>query len=219
MNLLGHLLAFVFVNDHKRFMGVRRSLLVRGAPLLAGLVGLAATSRLALLLVGVALTLLLHLLWTAVHRAGYTRFRPDNAPPPAAQVYLPAEQQINVRATGVFSIFDREDRMFLRTAQLWRVALGDHVIMVAIAPKRYRYEFVNQGDVEHIESGHLIFGPQPLPTLAVTFGSTWGPRYAQVQRAYYVHPDESPPPVRKTIYLTFADEETRQRVWQSLAGA
>lgn len=219
MHLLGHLFAFVFVNDHKRLMGIRRSLLVRAAPLLLGLVGLIVIRRLGLFLAGAALTLLLHLLWTAVHRAGYTRFRPDHAPTPAVQVYLPAEQRIDVRATGVFSIVDREDRMFLRTAQMWRVALGEHAIMVAIAPRRYRYEFINQGDVEKIESGHLIFGPQPLPTLAVTFGSTWGPRYAQVQRAYYVHPDEMPPPVRKTIYLTFADEETRQRVWQSLADA
>ncbi len=216
MNLLGHLFAFVFVNDHKRLVGIRRSLLVRGAPLLAGLVGLVVTRRLTLLLVGLALTLLLQLLWNVVHRAGYTRFRPDNTSPPTTRVYLPAEQQIKVRATGVFSIADRQDRMFLRTAQIWRVALGDHAIMVAIAPKRYRYEFINRGDVQKIESGRLIFGPQPLPTLAVTFGSTWGPRYAQVQRAYFVHPDEMPPPVRKTIYLTFEDEETRQRVWQSL---
>ena len=198
-------------------MGIRRSLLVRGFPLLLSLFALAVTGDVMLLLIGLAFTLLLQLLWTVVRRAGYTRFQPDNAPPPAAQLYLPAEQRINVRTTGVFSIVDREDRLFLRTAQIWRVALGDHAIMVAIAPKRYRYEFINRGDMEKIESGHLIFGPQPLPTLAVTFGSTWGPHYAQVQRAYYVNPDEPPPPMRKTIYLTFEDEETRQRVWQSLA--
>ena len=216
MNLLGPLFAFVFINDHKRFLGIRRSHLIRLLPLGLGLLAYALNRAVALLLIGLFLTLLLYLFWRQVRRSGYTRFRPDGEPAPTEKQQLPNEQRIDMRATGVFSIVDREDHMFLRTAQMWRVPIGDYAIMVAIAPKRYRYEFLNRGDLEQIESGHLLFGSHPLPTLAITFGSTWGPRYAQYQRAYYVHPDESPPPMRKTIYLTFADEETRRRVWQSL---
>lgn len=218
MLFLGHLYAFVFINDHKKWAGIKRSTLLKWLPILLGCAGTLIWRAILPLILGVLLSIVWQITWRIVNRTGYVLFIPEKefVPPSPSLTTLLVDQQLPVRATGVFSVKEREDRLFLRTAQLWRTGLGDHVMMVTAAPGRFRYEFINHSDLETVKPGQLLFGAKSLPSLAITFGSTWGPRYAEAENSYYVGRGTLPPPIKKTVYLTFDTEEAQQTVWQSL---
>lgn len=219
MPLLGRFYAFVFVNDHKKWGGIKRSTVLKWLPVLGGCAGTLLSQTILPFIIGLSLALIWHLLWRTVNRTGYVLFVADKTFTPPSSTPLPVDQPIPIHATGVFSLKEREDRLFLRTAQIWRTGLGDYVLMVSAAPDRYRYEFINRGELQKIEPGQLLFGTKSLPSLAVTFASSWGPHHAEAENSYYVGRGTPPPPTPKTIYLTFDSQTPQQLVWQSLLTA
>ncbi len=217
MNVTGPLIAFVFVSDHRRILGVRRSTVFVALPVLLGLSIALPTGTGTPLAIGLGATLALGAIWSAVRRRGYTRFVGEPGARPREEAGdLKVEEQVALRATGRFSLHRREDDLLLLSATLWRVAVGDHVIMVAAGNGRYRYEFITRGSLVAVRAGRLLFGARPPTTLAVTFRSSWGPAFAAAENVYTVGRAEPPTPVEKTVYLSFVDEDERDRVWLSL---
>lgn len=161
--------------------------------------------------------------WQA-KRQGYSRFIPDPSPHPlGSPAPLEANERILLRATGLFSLAHNEERIFLRPAEFWQVPLGERVIMVKTTRQnQFLYQFVEEDSIEEVTAGWLIFGRDPLPSLALTFCVKWGPGYDESTSFYYVgeEANHSPPPCQeRTVYLTFEDESTMARVEANLASS
>lgn len=164
---------------------------------------------------------LIQVAFRTARRAGFNRFVPDqdDALPPATSIQpLPDNQRVGVRATGVFSLSQREDFVLLRQpAEYWRVPLGEHIVMVEQAPGRFLYQFFNAQTLQAVKNGWLIFGTQPQRALAISFLVTFGPEHNDSTLYYFVGGGQgTPPPRPRTIYFSFADEATHRLVWQSI---
>jgi hypothetical protein len=154
-------------------------------------------------------------------RAGYVRFVPDElAGMPGEGIRpLPPNQRIKMRATGIFSLSDREQGVLLRHAEYWQVPLGDHVLMVEQKPGHYLYQFFDAKTLVNVQPGWLIFGKEPLDALAITFMLTWGPEQNNNDSLlYYVGGGQGTeePTTPRTIYLTFEDSEACEAVWHNI---
>lgn len=153
-------------------------------------------------------------------QVGYSRFIPDNSEPMALPdvTPLPPNTKVSMRATGVFSLSDREDQALLRPAEYWQMPRGSHALMVEHAPEHYRYQFFQSSHLVKVQTGWLIFGDEPLDALAITFKVTWGPDYTRDNLLYFVGggQDEEPSGNERTIYLTFSDEDSCRRVLHNI---
>ncbi|RMG99802.1 MAG: hypothetical protein D6706_05065 [Chloroflexi bacterium] len=172
------------------------------------------------LLIALLLAASVRILYWQAQRDGYTRFVPRKTPwlPPEKLNPLKANERVPLRATGIFSLNDREAHVLLRPAHYWQVPLGDHIVMVEQVPGKYLYQFFNGTNLQEIRHGWLIFGPEPIPSLAVTFMVTWGPEYSDQVRFYYVDggQQERPPTTRRTVYFTFEQPEKLEAVWHTM---
>lgn len=217
--LLGQLYLWTYTATVRRWLGVswRSWLLLPGAVLAFFIAD--GGSRLAGLITALLLVLLPALVFWRAARAGYHAFLPSGPERPPAQVLpLPPNQRETARATGVFSLADRERFVLLRRPMTyWRVPLGDHVVMVEATPGRFLYQFFSAGTLLGVQPGWLIFGAVPQRTLAVSFYVTFGPDLDNPTRAYFVGASEDRPPTRRrTVYFSFESEEAFNRVWQTL---
>lgn len=130
---------------------------------------------------------------------------------------LPPNQKVALQATGLFSVSGRESVLLLRPAEYWRVPLGEHVIMVEEKPGKFLYQFFNAHNLQNVRPGWLLFGPQPIDSLAVTFLARWGPEYTRFGQLYEDGSDAGlPPPKSVTIYLSTPDPDTRRVIWQTI---
>ncbi len=219
-SFLGVFNAFIFNSYHRRWLGVQRSLfIVSGCLFLAGWVWWQQwrfSNLFALIFLG--LFALLLIAYRIAKRQGYARFRrdPDAVKPTGESPHMPAGKRFEIYATGIFAVENRADYALLRPTSIWRTPQGDVAIMVERAQEQFLYEFLLPGSMDKIECGHLLFGPRPLPSLALTFGSTWGPQFSDHDRTHVAGNRRDLDPIDKTIYLTFNDLEIMPAVWRSL---
>jgi hypothetical protein len=128
---------------------------------------------------------------------------------------LADEEKVSIQATGHFSVKDREAYTLLRQAEYWRLANGDHAVMVQEKPKRFLYQFIQPDSLQQVQSGLLLFGREPKKCLAITFLTSWGPEFSEENLALYSGNNHSPKKMRRKIYLTFPSEQNRQAVWHN----
>jgi hypothetical protein len=170
------------------------------------------------------LTLLLagwvQLVYWQARRAGYSKFIPQETtlPPDSELVSLPADERVGLRATGVFSVKDREKYVVLRPAEYWQVPLGDHIVMVQEAEGRFLYQFFSAATLQEVRTGWLIFGTEPIDTLAITFLARQGIDYDDSVDFFYVssNHDSDPAAQKRTIYFSFENSTQQRKVWHNI---
>lgn len=219
-SVLGALFYVAYVTEHRTFWGlpwgwyIRRLLIV---PVLWGLV--ARWESLVWWLLG--LVVLVNLLYLYAARLGYSRFVAGTEELPDGEAAerirpLSPNQKMMMRATGLFSVRDRENFVLLQPAHYWQVPLGDHVVMVQQTPKSFLYQFFDAASLQEVRAGWLIFGREPEPVLAITFRTKWAPQFAQFEIRHYVQGGVELEAPLRTIYFSFANEEERQIVWHNI---
>ena len=129
-----------------------------------------------------------------------------------SNVEMPAEKKYDIRSTGVFADEKGEATVLLRHAKIWRMPRGDVALMVEERPGEFVYEFILPSSLAEIKRGRLLFGNKPLPTLKITFNSTWGPKFANHDRTMVAGITPNVKAVKKIIHLSFTDVDTLQKV-------
>lgn len=220
MSLVGRLYAILYYSRQRRLLGLSWRTWFIVLPVILALAGLTLSWPLPLLVALVALVPLLLLLYYVARRAGYKRFVPD------AQMALDDtfdaprnEHRVPLRATGIFSLHNREDYVLAQPAEYWRVPLGQHVFMVQERPGRFLYQIIDPENVESVQPGYLFYGRKPQKALALHFLASWGPQFVHEPSYQYVGDDEEPGAanaVPRTVYLTFNSDADRHAVWKSL---
>lgn len=219
ITLLSRLYALAYQTSVRRFLGMRLASWLRWLPLVGIVVGWIAHWSGTVMWLLLLLALAIRLLYWFAQQRGYSQFvaDPKSAPPGDEAAALRPYERIGLRATGVFALSNREEKVLLRPAEYWQVPLGNRIIMVEARPKQFFYQFLGQALLEHVEGGWLLFGRSPLPTLSVTFCSEWGPAHNDLTQLYYVRDGvDSQPCQRRTIYFTFENEAVQRRVWRNL---
>jgi len=149
---------------------------------------------------------------------GYITFSETNRPEPApggkpAAVY----DRVRFLATGRFSTRQETYYQILSEGQYWRIPVGEHVFMVKGADDRFAYDFVVPSALESVRAGRLIHGRNDLPSLEVTFDSSWAPEFGEEQVFRMIpQADSANEALDRRAYLSFKDEDDMQLVWQSL---
>ncbi len=218
MVIISRLFALMYISRLRRFLGVSWAGWLQIIPLLLFLVALILQWPLWLTLLWLLLFLAVLIGYALVRRLGYQRFLPDDSRKlQSSTTLMPADRRVPLRATGVFSLNDREDYVLQHHAEYWRIPLGKHVFMVQHRAGKFLYQVITPENILAVQPGLLLFGANPQRALALTFLVTWGPEYSEY-KFYYVGTDNAPAPtLKRTVYLTFGDEETLQQVWRSLA--
>ena len=218
MNLIGRLYPFLYYSRQYSFI-FPLSMWIRGVPL--GLLFLSLSRRLPVGLIPLWLALIVAVFWLywRAGRDGYVRFTAEaTAALPADLQPLPYHQHVPVKATGIFSVTDREEYVLDRPAEYWRVPLNDHIIMVQQRPGRFLYQFFQPETLLEVRAGHLLFGSRAKIALAIRFYRNWGPEFGDDTRAFFVGGGQKEPPKKERwIYLSFEEEATRQQVWYTAA--
>ena len=215
---LSRMYALAYALNRRSLLGIRLATWLRWLPIIVLLAGWVMDWPPPLMI-----ALLLFIVWSnySLWRAGrdnYNRFVPraSGRPPEPTAAALPPNQRLAVRATGLFSVSGRENRLLLRPAHYWRVPLGDHVIMAEEEPGKYLYQFFDAHSLQELREGLLLFGQHPTETLAVSFLARWGPEYTRFGQVYEAGPQEGPPPKRVTVYLSAEDEATRRLIREAI---
>lgn len=216
---IGRLYAFAYSSQRRSFLGIPHS----------GWLRLAVFALFAAALVGrwgwtvVALTVLLwfyvSFVYRRARRQNYSKFVVDEtAVPPTTETVAPNEKTA-VHASGRYAVTDKADTVLLQNpAHYWRVPLGDHIVMVQYRPKQFLYQFISPRTLQKVERGWILFGKEPIPTLAITFLEVWG-QDENAGLLYYVGggpADELSHLKPRTIYFSFEDTAVLQKVWASL---
>ena len=214
---LGRLLAFLYRSQYRRFLG----LTIRGwlgwIPFWLFVAGVVLRWPIWLWLLFLLLFIAVRVAYMLAARMGYQRFVLDEGYrlPDTAEAQ-PVNQKIPLRATGIFSLNDREDYVLQHPGEYWRVPLGQHIFMIQHRAGRFLYQVIKPEYVVEVQPGFLLFGAEPHRALALTFLVTWGPQYAEY-KLYYVGADNARPPEQKrTVYLTFENEAALHKAWRSL---
>ncbi|MBP6015393.1 MAG: hypothetical protein KA586_01605 [Candidatus Promineofilum sp.] len=219
LNYLSRAYATMYMLNYRTFLGIRLSSLVRWVPIILLVIGWLQLWP-APLLVGLLIVVVWvnFSLWRA-KRDNYNRFVPDGGSfaDDADLGVLPANEKVNVTATGIFSVSGRDKSLLFHPATYWRVPLGEHVVMVEEQAGKYLYQFFNARSLQTLQSGWLLYGSRPVEVLAVTFLARWGPEFTRFgQSLEDVDESELPPPKRVTIYLSTSDEPLRQVIRQTI---
>ncbi|MCA9961725.1 MAG: hypothetical protein KC443_21950 [Anaerolineales bacterium] len=220
-NYLGRVYALTFWAKMRNFLGMRvRSWVI----LLSAALGLYLATRpgtFLLVILGILIPAFFIFSFWRAQKAGYNKFVPDaqDALPEteALRPLLPNER-VKLRATGVFSLVNREDFvLFRRPSEYWHVPLGEHIVMVEQLPGHFLYQFFNATTLQKVQNGWLIFGAKPQRALAVTFLVSFGPEYNDPTLFYFVGKgDGAAAPKPRTIYFSFDSEEAHHAVWHTI---
>lgn len=217
MTNLGRLFAILYITRLRYFLGLSWSTWLRILPFIIFLIGVVLLWPLWFSLLWLLLTVVIWLVYIVAGRMGYQRFIVDEgyrADPDFGQ--LGTDEKVALRATGIFSLHDREDYVLEHPAEYWHVPLGQHIFMVQYRRGRFLYQVIKPEFIREITPGFLLFGAKPKRALALSFYVTWGPQYSEYE-LYYVGADNAPQPDQeRTVYLTFTNEGEMQRVWRSL---
>jgi hypothetical protein len=155
--------------------------------------------------------------WLA-KRSGFIVFteQVDDLPPPSIGL-VKDFRKFELLASGMFSVTGRDEYMFRRPTNLWRVPFGDHALMVERPSGRYLYQFIEDGYVRDIRPGCLVYGSQVNPALEIDFRTTWGPVAGETEFKWYAPRDKSEPKrYKRTMYLGFQERSDRDAIWRSL---
>lgn len=215
--ILGRLYGFAFVADLTYFLGYRRSIWYRGITVLLFLYTVVIVHIPLMVVSGLLMVFTYWLFWLA-KRSGYVTFIPktDVALPEPPRP-LAKDERIQVRATGLFSVIDRERYLVQKSADFWRVGVGDHILMVSNGPNSYLYQFIKPQEILQISAGELYFGPEGNLSIEVVFRTDWAPGVETEDIAYYVGSGYSGRPLpKRTVYITCKTQEELERVWHSL---
>lgn len=213
----GPLYSFFYHTANKKLIGFSIGGWISILPLLLFLIVLIQSWSFTWVVVSLGLYVIVRLFYGKAKRDGYVRFVSDNVHPANKGVRsLADEETVSIQATGHFSVKDREAYTLLRQADYWRLANGDHAVMVHEKPKRFLYQFIQPGSLQQVQSGLLLFGREPKKCLAITFLTSWGPEFSEENLTLYSGNDHSPKKMRRKIYLTFSSEQDRHAVWHNL---
>jgi hypothetical protein len=174
-------------------------------------------------MVGITAVILIWLFfsyWRA-KKAGYSKFVADSkmALPAGELMMMPANQKVQFKATGIFSVKDMDDFVWLRPADYWQVPLGEHVMMVQMPGNLgYRYQFFNPRTLQRVQRGWLLFGKEPKQSLAITLLSEVGEAFADQQNQFQFSfgREKERIGVKRTVYLSFDDETDETLVWHNI---
>ncbi|NHZ71666.1 MAG: hypothetical protein GWP17_01095 [Aquificales bacterium] len=216
---LGLAYAFTFFTSKRKFLwvSIERWLKLLTIALLVS----ALIFRWGQVAVGVTAVILVWLYfsyWRA-NKTGYSKFVADSkmALPAGELTTLPANQKVQIKATGIFSVKDLDDFVLLQPATYWQVPLGEHVMMVLLADNTgYRYQFFNPHTLQRIQKGWLLFGSQPQRTLAISLLSEFGEAFIDQQNQFSFGREKKRKGIKRTIYLSFADEADEILVWHNI---
>ncbi len=126
-------------------------------------------------------------------------------------------KKFDLRASGVFSVTGREEYMFRRPTQLWRVPMGDHALMVRRPTGRYLYQFIEAGYIKRMRPGCLVYGSRLNFALEIDFRTKWGPVAGETEFNWFAPGEGSKPKrLKRTLYLGFENKADRDVVWQSI---
>lgn len=219
---LGRLYAFAYFSQRRTFLGVTHSgwlrffvfwLFVASLILQWGWVPSIATF---------VLWIYVRFIYRRAKKEGYNKFIVDETAvfPSESTQPLAANEKIPVRASGRYAVTSKTETVLLvKPAHYWHVPLGDHIVMVEYRPKNFLYQFFNARTLQKIEVGWILFGKEPIRTLAITFLETWGPAHSNNAIAYYVGGGANDNLGRlkpRTIYFSFEDPAIQNKVWTTL---
>lgn len=219
---LGRMYWFAFQSQWRQIAGFAGSSWLRFLALVLFLAAFGWGWPLPVLLLTFLLMCWIWLAYWLAGRAGYMRFVPDptaisgGSEPPV----LADGTRVKLYASGRYAVVDREESVLLRPSEYWRSTGGEHSVMVARQGSKFLYQFFQAGTLQAVEPGWLIFGKEPLATLAVTFWQTWGPDHIEAASTYLIDHDEPGDHKQKlksrTIYFTFTDTAVAQQVQKKL---
>jgi hypothetical protein len=163
----------------------------------------------------VAFGLIVLRVWAA--RASYTHFAPDaGRPAPVPRVMVPDDKEA-CTVSGHFEVEAKARRLANLTAYWRTFGSREHAVMAIQHPSRFLlgglppeivgmwYIFFQPQDVIEVTPGAVAFGAESRPGLRIV--------YLRLPSSEGQKPKK---PVRETIYLAFADELARDRVWADL---
>ena len=218
---IGRLYAFAYTSQRRTFLGIPHSGWLRIA--IFALFAAALIGRWGWLPVGLAILLWLcvSVVYRRARRENYNKFVMDKTavPPPDIAPTLAPNEKTAVHASGRYAVSDKSDTVLLqKPAHYWRVPLGDHIVMVEYRPKRFLYQFFAPHTLQKVEQGWILFGKEPIPTLAITFLEVWG-QDENNSLLYYVGggpADDLSHLKPRTIYFSFEETAVLQKVWATL---
>ncbi|MCP4422346.1 MAG: hypothetical protein GY805_37535 [Chloroflexi bacterium] len=153
-------------------------------------------------------------------QAGYNKFVVDEtavSPPPKNMQPLAPNQKAVVRASGQYAVSNKSDAVLLqKPAHYWTVPLGDHIVMVEYLPKKFRYQFFNGTTLQKIECGWILFGKEPIGTLAITFLDVWEAANKNNEAVVGDDDDDLSRLKSRTIFFSFDDPTLQNKVWATL---
>ncbi len=214
----GPIYGFLYRTNQHHFLGFTFGGWFKNGPFLLSLAALLLSWPSPLIALGILLAILMRLLYWRAKVAGYKRFIViGDQHGPQEAVGLGNNNKVSTCASGRFSIREMEEYVLHRPAQVWRVPLGDHTIMVEKSPGRFLYEFIQPKAIETVESGLLCFRSQPEPALAITYLSSWGPESEEINFQFYAPSKKSESAkLRRVVYLSFDQLADKNAVWSSL---
>jgi hypothetical protein len=214
----GVIYALAYFTAHNSFLGLRWSGWIKWTILIFTVAAWIGRWSRYWVIIGAVLYLIVLFFYWRVKRQGYIRFlAARKQPSQEAGYYLADNRKVKALATGAFSVSRHQAYVLQKTAQYWRVPVGDHAIMVEHEPGKFLYQFIQAGALQRVESGFLIFGRRPQEALAVTFLTTWGPEFGDTSpRQLMAGTNHTPAKLEQTIYLTFEDTADRRLVRQNL---
>lgn len=219
--LVGYLYAFMYFASDRLVVGASLLGWITAFLIILGLYLWYKTGSVAWFLVVLSFAALLRIAYWLAKRNGFILFVNQEGELASARTRgLVDYQKLDLRASGVFSVANRDEYMFRRPALLWRVPFGDHALMVQRPEGRYLYQFVEAGHMAGIEPGWLVYGSQLNFALEINFQTTWGSVAGETDFNWFA-PKESVETKRykRTLYLGLEDEETRDAVLASLVSS
>ncbi len=219
---VGRLYAFAYFSQRRTFLGTPRSSWYRFLLFALFIASLILRWGVVASIVTFLLWMIMGFIYRRAKKQGYNKFVVDEtavSPPDSTQPLAPNERAI-VRASGRYAVTTKSDTVLLiKPAHYWYVPLGDHIVMVEHQPKNFLYQFFNGKTLQKIERGWILFGKEPINTLAITFLEVWGPEHENNALQYYIGGgayDDLDHLKPRTIYFSFEDEATQNKVWATL---
>jgi hypothetical protein len=219
---IGRLYAFAYFSQRRTFLGVTHSGWLRFFVFALFVASLIVQWSWALIIVTFLLWVYVGFVYRRAKKEGYNKFIVDDTavPPPESTQPLAAHEKIPVRASGRYAVTTKSDTVLLvKPAHYWHVPLGDHIVMVEYRPKNFLYQFFNARTLQKVEAGWILFGREPIRTLAITFLESWGPDHSNDAIAYFVGGGANDDLKRlkpHTIYFSFEDPAEQNKVWATL---